>query len=254
MTKAEQIIDNHSCEAIEFRLLGDPIDLRELYIVFTETSPKLVEYTDQYFLQVSGFGIDVIQAKRFAEDYLSQLNGAASLIIQCGYQPVRLEANEWYLIDSDGHRSRGTGGVEFISTIYLRPGRFLDEDMQNKLRMRLRTIIFECAGASKNELKQRHILEIISKPKPSWAELYLVQELAWSIMKSRGMPCPSTANIKTFKDTACSWSALGIEARHGNKPDKVDIGPAEAMSYPDALALVRAYVKSLLEHIGDHGT
>jgi hypothetical protein len=37
----------------------------------------------------------------------------------------------------------------------------------------------------------------------------------------------------------------GIEARHGKKPEKDEISREKAMSYDDAYALVREYVKIL---------
>jgi hypothetical protein len=110
-------------------------------------------------------------------------------------------------------------------------------------------VLSECEGAGTEDVKLRHILQIMSKPSPSWSELYLAQELAWGIMSSMGVHTEFTEDIKHFKHTACSWSALGIEARHGNKPEKEELSRENAMSYDDAFALVREYVKTLLEEI-----
>lgn len=252
MTSSDRTMEDNSYVAIDFLLQGDPIDLEELYAALGEARPTLLKHEDGYFLRVYGFGIEVIEARRFALEYVSQINGAARLIIPGGYQQIGFNAGEWYLIGSDGQRSPGLGGVEWISPqTHFRGARIIDEDFQNKLRRRPRTVLTGCAGSSNEELKLRHILQIMSKASPSWTELYLVQELTWGLMESRGMKTDFTENLKHFKKTAHSWSALGMQARHGNKPEQEDVTREHAMSYNEALVEIRGYVCKLLEHIGN---
>jgi hypothetical protein len=234
----------------EFQIVGDPQDLEELLIALCESNPRPVKHESEYFLRVVWPGDDVIEARRHAREYVSRLKGAASLIIPQGCRPVTLREEEWYWIDESDRRIRGAGGIEWVSAqSYFRIGRNLDDEHQNRLRRRLRIVLSECEGAGTEDVKLRHILQIMSKPSPSWSELYLAQELAWGIMSSMGVHTEFTEDIKHFKYTACSWSALGIEARHGNKPEKEELSRENAMSYDDAFALVREYVKTLLEEI-----
>lgn len=235
----------------EFRLHGHPSDLEEVRIALHQNTPKVVNYGEEYFLQIPGFEGDIVEIRRFAREYLLQLNGAASLILPGGFQPLSLGADEWYWLDSHGHRSRGAGGKEFISASSFRGGRLMDDDFQIKIRMTLSIILSQCTtGVRKEDLKLRHILQIMSKSNPTWSELYLAQELAWGYKEFEGIDEGETDKIKIFKKTAHSWTAIGVQARHGNKPAQKDITLDEAMSYNDALKLVRSYIKELLDHIG----
>lgn len=245
-------MDDNSYVAIDFQLHGDPIDLQELYFALSETRPRLLKYGDKYFLRVSGFGDNEIEARRFANEYISQLNGAASLIIPGGYQPVNLEVRESYHIDSNGRRVLYMSGVVFTCTSHLRVDLSTYEDSLGMLRRRLRTVLSECAGGAERGKKLQDILQIMSKPSPSWGELYLAQELVWGLMVSSGTKTEFTTKIKHFKATAQSWTALGMQARHGKETQR-DLSQENAMTYSEALDMIREYVRSFLEDIGNSG-
>lgn len=242
--------------AVEFRLEGEPADLEWLRTSLHKDNPSLTEYDNAYFLRLSGFsGGNIHEARRLAREYMPALNGAASLIKN--YLHLNLVDNEWYTIDHNGQRSRGLGGAELIVRVTVRAGAAYatSGSYEIELRKRLSTVLSACQGDSIEATKLRHILQIMSNPEPRWGELYLVRELTWSLLAAIGKDEGLTPEIRLFNETSYSWSALGKDARHGDRPGakKKDVPPEEAMPYDDAVSTIRKYVNTLFEFMADQG-
>ena len=224
---------------------GHDFDMEDLPVYLENSPATVVKRENKYYLSISALvaGCTYERVLEIAGEYLSLINGAASLIIG-NYRPMELEAGAYFGIDKSGAINNT---VLPIGPAELRiKGHWATLSIngipQADPRKGQLTSLITGAAAINSEADALHIL---GRRHPTWSELYLVFEIVESsvggVMYSAGWL--TKASAERFTRTANSYSAIGQAARHGKILWEA---PADPMDLHSASELIRGLVKQWL--------
>jgi len=226
-------------------LAGQLPDLEDLIRWTSGNQLRVEKRAERYLLvmptEIVGDAPEGVHAR--AAEYLDLLNGFGS-IHEATFEPVALGTSPLELADRDGKVLNTVVGISGVRA-RVRGGRPTVEINGVPLPDRTKGIAECLLSATQNSNAAKDAILILGRRKPTWSELYVGYELVKANTKGSvaALGWIGDGDLKLFKRTVNSYSALGAEARHGldNNPP-----PRSPMTYDRALELIRALVRQWL--------
>lgn len=227
-------------------LKGHAYDLEDLPIYLSGSPVTVIKRETGFFMQISTsvIGDDSERIADVASEYLSLINGAATLLLN-NFHPLEL-GDGFFGIDENGDIAH--------TVIQLRSVMMRVKAGHGVIVVNGVTLPDERAGAMSDILRcaiedrgKADALALIGRPSPTWSELYLVFELVEANTQGRmHSECwISKADKIRFQRTANSYTALGKAARHGKDTAQP---PSTPLTHCAATNLMRNLVARWFKH------
>ncbi len=224
-------------------LNGHSFDLED-QLHWTSGNPIHVARGDEerYYLllPIALVGEDHKKVRDRAEHVVVALNGIGGLF-EPAYAGITL-ANVMHTVDETGVRRDVVIGVTGVA-MRIRGGRPTVVVGGQQSADPTRGMAAAVMSAADGSTAMHDALSLLGRPTPTWSELFVAYELVKANVGGlmHELRWVSKAELRLFKWTANSYTALGPQARHGSSPDPA---PNEPMSYADARDLIRRLVRS----------
>lgn len=229
----------------EFGLEGEAADLGMLRDAFADSAEKIFERDGRCWMRFSRGSAeeDAEDALEHARELVQRMSGLARLYLQSP-RPITL-SGVVYAVDADGKR----GVTVFIPTAHFR------------MRVYPPTVIAGGKVSRPGDPVRRHLPAAASEPQLqralrlrdagalTWVDLYRLFEVIEAAISQKTIISKGWANrtdIRRFKHTANSVSAVGDDARHGKEESDP---PPNPMTINDAQKLVDTLLRNWLESV-----
>jgi len=218
---------------------GDPADLRSLAENLHEPSVKIVKRTDGYFVQlaVSASSPMARKAGEIASSFVELMNSAA-VAANDSRRPVTIDKGGIVGIDANGNVTS--------QVILPQTGRAVARGLRARIVSSgdagdSEPLAVTLLRSAEQSQARADALRLVGRRTPTWSELYVAFELAQTNAGARihSRRWASSSDIKCFKRTANSYTALGRFARHGRDGKEP---PKAPMEHRAAVALIRTLV------------
>jgi hypothetical protein len=215
----------------EVEILGDRLDLEELPEWLSSPDLRVHVRNGEYFL--SGTELDRFtdagDAHQFAVEVIEKLNALGQLLWS-EFEPVRVGA----VLSGSGRQVFAVGvavaraRVKGKATVVRADG--------TKVPPSYAFAMFQAIQVASSDPVVARVLRFLQPPEITWSDLYraleAIEEDAGDVSK-RGWT--SSTQRGRFRHTANSFSALGMDARHGTAKEQQ---PAKPMTLSEARALI----------------
>jgi hypothetical protein len=233
-------------------LTGHTLDLEDLKH-WTADNPISVVKAEKRYDLVMPFGVVGTyheEVRKRAGTYMVALNGIGA-VFGDAYAGVELSGG-MYTIDETGQRRDAFLQIQGAS-MRIRGGRVSLAVNGQSMSDPTRGLAAPFLAVAEGTTAARDALQIIGRPLPSWSELYVAYELdeansGGGEMIKAGWIGEDELNL--FRRTVNNYNTLGVHARHAKSEW---VAPANPMTHPQAVALIRRLVGAWLKcQIGNH--